>query len=119
MKSVVLFSGGILLSLLCLSLSISNTDNTSNNEECQWGTPSLRNCELRSWRGTAYTIYPICPKCGRTGSTGQSGGIRRPYRKNDSETIKTSGSCSNKGCPPSGSNWYRFEYGFTVTSICH
>jgi hypothetical protein len=92
--------------------------NTESVSDCEWGSPSLRNCDLRSWNGTSYTIYPICPKCGKEKSSGQSGGVRAPHIKGDKETIKTKSTCYEKSCIPSGSYNYEYEYGFTVTAIC-
>ena len=101
-----------LIVLVTSSISLS----FNKNDDCKWGSPSLRNCELREWTGDTYTIYSFCPKCGEKASSGQYGGIRPAYSENDKETIKVNSSCWNKSCTPSGEK--RFEYEFTVTAIC-
>ena len=110
----------ILFTLFALSIAfLSFKKNEMNdNDDCKWGSPSLRNCELTDWRVTAYTIYPICPKCGDRKGTGQSGGMRPAYNENDKETIKTYSVCWNNSCIPKGRVSYEFEYGFTVTANC-
>ena len=103
---------------LLLSAIITLFSNIAGSDDCDWGSPSLRNCKLDYFSRGSYTIYPICPKCGNQGSSGQSSGLG-PAHKGEVRNIKATASCIKKSCLPSGDSWYNFDYGFTVTANCN
>jgi hypothetical protein len=110
------------LLFIIITAFIFTSFNTIKEESCSWGTPSLKNAEIDNWsifsNGTInYSIKPICPKCGKKESTGLTSGLSTPtssqYEKRYSNVC-----CWNDECRV-GSNCYKYEYGFSISSTCN